>query len=339
MFWTYRWGQAVVLINDDLYVHGGSTDETGSFPYASAPPSSDLFYLSLASPFDPASPPWQLINSSANATGSPSPALVWHSLSAFRPTSVLLFGGKFDPNSPRFVLPNAPDSAFILNTEDPLNPVWTAESSSWANEPNRRIRHTTSTSRGKVYLIGGERADGPDVGFLTNHVFDITSLSFTALPSVNGPPPISGHASVVLPDGRLLVLGGYSPSLNELLPLTTLWVLDTTQTPLSWSSVSVVGTRIPPARRAFAAAVLSNGEVIIHGGCDAIYETSFDDGWQLNTNESPMTWTQLPALTRLGARRDHFAISRDNVVIFGFGEFALTYYLLHMQPAQRQTNC
>lgn len=325
-----RWGQATVIINNALFIHGGKTDPFNSFGYQSAPNSNDLLYLPLSSPFNGSSPPWQLLNSPSNSSSSQGPTLSWHTLSAFNTSHILLFGGQPGPNSPT-VLVDAADSASLLNVFNRLEPEWIFETMSWANEPVRRIHHSTATSiSGSIYIIGGQKADGSNNAFSEHYIFQPNIPSFTVLSGENGPPDISGHASVILADGRLLVFGGYSQSQDLTLPFSTIWVLDTTQPSPSWSLLAVSTSSLPTPRRAFAVALLSNGIVLIHGGSDAVLQNNFADGWILNTTQNPMAWTQVDALSQLGARRDHFAVPYDDQVIFGFGRWIYSFLILEL---------
>ncbi|KAF8813335.1 galactose oxidase [Phlegmacium glaucopus] len=315
---TPRWGQAIALLNDSLFIHGGKTDPFNSYSYTAAPNTNDLLYLPLTNPFSTASPPWTLVSNSANSSSLQGPFLAWHTLSPFNPSNVLLFGGNPDPNSATVIV-GAADSAGLLSVASPLYPVWTLEPVSWAGEPVRRMRHSTATSAsGQVFIIGGEKADGSGNALSDHLVFNPTVPSFTLLPS-NGPPDIYGHASIILSDGRLLVFGGYSPSQGTLLPFSTIWVLDTSQSNLVWTIIKTSTTLLPSPRMAFAAVSLDDGGILIHGGSDANLQTNFADGWILDISQNIMNWTQAEALSQLGARRDHFAARQGDQVIFGFG--------------------
>ncbi|KAF8239707.1 galactose oxidase [Tricholoma matsutake] len=315
-----RWGQATVMINDTLFVHGGKTDQYNSYSYSSAPTNTDLLCLSLSSSFDVSSPSWQLLNSSS----SNGPAVAWHTLSAFSSSGVLLFGGQPGPNSPT-VLVDRSDSASLLNINNLPDPEWVPEAASWAGQPLRRMHHSAVTApSGLVYIIGGEKADGSNNVYSDNYIFDSVGPSFTLLPADNGPPGVYGHASIILPDGRLLVFGGYSQSRGTLLPFSTIFIMDTSRSNLSWSTLSTLNSSLPAPRRAFAAALLSDGKILIHGGSDAVLQNNFADGWILDTSQNPMVWTHVEALSQLGARREHFAVSSGSQVIFGFGYGANT---------------
>jgi N-acetylneuraminic acid mutarotase len=307
-------------------VHGGKTDQFNSYSYSSAPNNDDLLYLSLTFPFEASSPPWQLVSSASNSSASQGPALSWHILSAFNTSEVLLFGGQPGPNSPTVLVGEA-DSAFLLDIFNRRKPEWISEATSWAGQPTRRIYHSSATTvSGRVLIIGGEKADGSNTGFPDHYVFDPVGPSFTLLPTNNSPPDISGHKSIMLADGHLLVFGGYSHSQGLLIPFTTIWAIDTTQSNASWTLLSVSDTSLPSPRRAFVAVLLANGKILIHGGSDAVFQNTYADGWILDTSQTPMVWTKVDALSQLGPRRDHLAISYGNQVIFAFGMFD-SYFL------------
>lgn len=312
-----RWGQAVVLVNDVLFVHGGKTDQYNSYSYNSAPNTNDILYLPLSGPFAAAQPPWELVSSSTNLSTSQGPAVSWHTLSAFNKSGVLLFGGQPGPNSPTVVVDQA-DSASLLNVFDQLEPVWQVEPPSWGDQPTRRIHHTSSTSlSGIIYIIGGQLADGSDHTFSEHYMFDPQTLRFSRLPSDGGPPAIYGHVSVMFTDGRLFVFGGVTG--GSLSPFSTIWVLDTTKNPLTWASLQVDPSSVPTPRRAFAAVAIDNNKILIQGGSDINLQTNLDNGWILDVSKNPAVWTSVDALTQVGLRRDHFAVFSNGQVIFGFG--------------------
>lgn len=182
------------------------------------------------------------------------------------------------------------------------------------------MRHATASTNGSIYIIGGEAADGSGNTFSTHFVFIPSVPAFTQLPTENAPPGIFGHAAVILFDGRLLVFGGVSQ--GELVSLSTVWILDTTKSTLTWALATVDGSNLPPARAAFAVVLLDDGRILIQGGTDAAFQSSLADGWILDPSKNPMTWTSVPALSQLGARRDHFAVNAAGQVVFGFGAWS-----------------
>ncbi|KAJ3483887.1 hypothetical protein NLI96_g6004 [Meripilus lineatus] len=313
-----RWGQAAALVQDTLFVHGGRVDNYNSYSYSSAPVSNDLLSLSLSKSFDPSSPSWQYISGCSTCPSPSGPAVTWHTLSAFNTSHILLFGGDPGPNSP-IVLPDNPDSATLLNIGNPSSPSWTYVDSSWAGEPDRRMYHSASSAGGKIWVVGGIKADGSNAAYSQHYVFDPHVPSFTQLPTMNGPPDLYGHTSLVLSNGLLVVFGGFSPSQSMMLDFNTIWTMDTTQSSPSWSTVTLSGSSLPTPRRGFAATVLSGDKILIQGGADSTLQTIYSDGWILDTSKSPMAWSQVEALSQLGPRIDHLAASVGNTVLFGFG--------------------
>jgi hypothetical protein len=299
-------------------MHGGKTDQFNQFSYTSAPTSNDLLYLPLSISFSISSPPWELISSSSNLSTPQGPALAWHTLSAFNTSTLLLFGGDGGPNSP-IVISTLPDSAGLLNVFDYLNPAWTTETQSWGHEPMRRIHHSACSSGGKIWLVGGEKDDGSGNALSDHYVFDPSGPLFTQLPSTNGPPDIYGHACAVLPDGRMLVFGGYSQSMGILIPFTTIWAIDTTQSSPTWTSVSISDLSLPSPRRAFAIVIMDGDKILIQGGADAVLQNVFSDAWILDTSQNPMVWSSIDALSELGPRYDHFAVAAGSQVVLGCG--------------------
>lgn len=182
------------------------------------------------------------------------------------------------------------------------------------------MRHATASINGSIYIIGGEAADGSGNTFSTHFVFIPSVPTFAQLPSENAPPGIFGHTAVILLDGRLLVFGGISQ--GQLVPLSTIWILDTTKFPLTWVLASVDDSNLPNPRSSFAVVMLDDGRVLIHGGTDATFQPTFADGWILDPSTSPMTWASVPALSQVGPRKDHFGINAGGQVVFGFGVYS-----------------
>ncbi|KAH7890564.1 hypothetical protein F5I97DRAFT_47380 [Phlebopus sp. FC_14] len=289
------------------------TDPYNTYSYTSAPEISDILCLNLSVSFSSASPPWQLLSTDS------SPALAWHTLSAFNTQGLLLFGGQPGPNS-ETVLTTLNDSAALLSVSNQSHPSFLTEPQNWASEPMRRMRHSTSSIGGRIWIVGGEKADGSGNAYSDHYVFDPSAAEFNPLPSGNdAPPDIYGHASLVLPDGKLVVLGGCCASCAQLVPMSTVWSLDTTQNTLNWQVLLVSNSSLASPRRDFSAVVLSNGNILIHGGGDAQLETTYSDGWILDTSQIPMVWQNVEVLAQVGPRKDHFAIQTGGLVLFGFG--------------------
>jgi hypothetical protein len=314
-----RWGQANTVISNTLYVHGGKIDPTNTFGYSTAPNSNDLISLDLSASFPLSTPPWQFLSGSENTTTSQGPALSFHTITAYNSTSILTFGGQ----DTQLSINTNPDSAWLLDVTTSTAPVWTSEVQGWANEPVRRIYHSASAAEGKVYITGGEKADGSGY-FDESYVFDPSAPSFSLVPNnpaAQFPPDVFGHVTITLPSGQILLFGGFSPTENELIPFSRMWVMDSTSSNPQWDNVTATGA-LPAPRRGFAAAVLDGGKILIQGGADAYLQTVFADGAILDF--ASMVWSAAPnidATGGAGARYAHFAFGFGSQVMFGFGEF------------------
>ncbi|KAF7374635.1 Adagio protein 1-like [Mycena sanguinolenta] len=306
-----RWGQATSIITSSLFIQGGKQDQYNQYSYTSAQAQGDLLYLPLENSFSVDSPPWVLISDPNNNTESHGPAVAWHTLSAFNNSVLLLFGGMPSPSVP---IATGVDSAWLLNVYNRLVPQFMEEASAWANEPERREHHAAvSAITGEVYIFGGEAVDGSVAEFTDNYVFSPDSTTFTALPTDGAPPGLTGHAAIILPNGLILIFGGVSA--GGLLSFNTFYIFDTNSN--TWSTQTIQSSTLPPGRRDFAYVLLDGNGILIHGGCDAAFETTYSDGYIYNITTT--TWTNVPALEDLGQRRDHFAVTYGGQVIFGFG--------------------
>ncbi|KDQ19342.1 hypothetical protein BOTBODRAFT_27924 [Botryobasidium botryosum FD-172 SS1] len=309
-----RWGQATSVIYNTLYIHGGKVDSTNTFSYTSAPNTNDLLSLDLSSPFSVATPSWHYLSGSADVSTAQGPAVAFHSLTAYSPTGNLLFGG--DGGTPMPVQTRN-DSAWLLGLPSTASPQWTSEALGWASQPMRRIYHAAAFSQGCVWISGGLRDDGSNLAFSDTYAFSPSESSFTLIPSNNGPPDLVGASFVVLPTGKLLLIGGYSPSQNKLLPLSSVYILDTTTTPPYWSAASTTG-QPPSPRRNFVAVLLDGGKMLVHGGADATLQNTYSDGGILDVNEG--VWSPANGISEIvGPRHDHFAVGLGYQALIGFG--------------------
>ncbi|KAJ8693039.1 hypothetical protein PTI98_010290 [Pleurotus ostreatus] len=313
-----RWGQSQMLVDEAIFVYGGKTDEFNSFGYTGAPSTNELLILPLSSPFSAAAPPWTLLASSNNESTSQGPHIAWSTLSPVNTSMALLLGGIADPNSDISIQTRA-DSAILIDVFNQLAPTIIAHpDAGYANEPVRRMQHAACTAPdGRVFIIGGVRADGSGNALSQHLIFD-SSLSFTLLGSDGGPPAIYGHSCIMLPNGHLLVLGGLSPISGGLVPFDTIWALDTLRVDPEWFQLNISTNALPVPRRNFATALLVDGRILIHGGQDASAQAVYSDGWILDLSGDGV-WEEVEVLSQLGARRDHFAVVSGNEVIFGFG--------------------
>lgn len=306
-----------------MLIHGGKSDPSNGFSYTSAPNSADTILLSLTT-----SPLTPILLDTPDA-----PAYAWHTLTPFSTHDgqyvLLAFGGD---GGPAEAIQTRPDSAWYLTLDpNPSSPhgQWTRQASGWGNQPERRIYHSAAGGEGKVYITGGLRNDGSGQSHADVYAFDPSS-GFTSIAPL--PRATYHHASMLLPNGTLVVLGGMAVDMATGMPaaqpLSRVTRLDTTNPAATWTEVSTSGLA-PVARRGMAAALSQDGKtVFIHGGASTTLAEIYADAWTLDLDT--LTWTQVgqtPTTRRIarqapaspGERYDHSAIMGQDgqVIILG----------------------
>ncbi|KAF4596247.1 hypothetical protein EYR38_007624 [Pleurotus pulmonarius] len=213
--------------------------------------------------------------------------------------AIFVYGGKTDEfNSFGYTGAPSTNELLILPLSSPFSasaPPWTLVASS-SNESTSQGPHIAWSTLSPVntsmaLLLGGIADPNSDISIQTRadsailiDVFNQLAPNIIAHPDAGlrgGPPDIYGHSCIILPNGRLLVLGGLSPNSGGLVPFDTIWVLDTSRVDTGWSYLNITTNALPEPRRNFAAALLVDGRILIHGGQDASAQTVYSDGWIL----------------------------------------------------------
>ncbi len=124
---------------------------------------------------------------------------------------------------------------------------------------SRRVGHSaTLLPNGKVLIVGGLAGrifeGGPGV-VATAELYDPATGHFTAAPPMSAPR--TGHAAVLLPNGKVLVAGGTDKNDND---LASAEIYDPAAN--RWNATGSMLTR----RVARAAVVLKDGRVLVTGG-------------------------------------------------------------------------
>ncbi len=117
-----------------------------------------------------------------------------------------------------------------------------------------------------------------------------------------------GHTSVVLPDGIIIVMGGYGGGTR----LSDVW--RSTDNGTTWN---LMNTSAWPARSYHSSVALSDGSILVMGGKD-VDGTNLNDVWKSVDNGA--TWTQLTTSgTMWSARNKHSSVvlSDDTILLMG----------------------
>ena len=166
----------------------------------------------------------------------------------------------------------------------------------------RAVHHATTLRDGRVLITGGCTLPGCG-GFEEGRVselFNPKSGTFAKGPVLLAPR--AGHTATLLPDGRVLLVGGYP---GEGLPATaTAELFD----PAAGRFVAAESMTTPRADH--SATALADGRVLICGGVDG-------DGKALSTTEffDPRTGMFRPGPTMSSARNGHAAVVVDGALM------------------------
>ncbi|MBI3298308.1 MAG: hypothetical protein HYZ75_09105 [Elusimicrobia bacterium] len=273
----------ILLPNGDEFIYGGrncaSIADCRNFTYTARGPG--LAYILTQE----SATPW-------TAVGPLNFARSNHTLTLLPDGKVLAAGGS--------------DASGALVTSELFNPgprTW----SQAADMKQRRSHHTASLlTNGTVLAVGGFTTVTNSTG-VTNHADIFYPDSAAWVPTAPMGSSRAYHSSVLLPDGNLLVMGGFAN--GQYLSGTEVFF----STGHKWVGAPAIGAGAggPEARAQFTATLLRDGRILVVGGLNAtsgVLQTS----WLFN----PQTWTWAAGGALNTRRHSHTAtLLRDGRVI------------------------
>jgi N-acetylneuraminic acid mutarotase len=156
-----------------------------------------------------------------------------------------------------------------------------------------RTNHTATLLPGGQVLLAGGQTDSDSDGVDTAELFDPATQKFTAI-AATMTSPRGGHAAALLPNGKVLLAGGFN---NSSAALRTAELFD----PATGTFTAIAALMVAP-RDEFTATSLPSGQVLLAGGSSShiVLDTAelFDPGTGL--------FTAIPS-TMASARHAHAA--------------------------------
>ncbi|CAJ0882927.1 1448_t:CDS:10 [Entrophospora sp. SA101] len=186
-----RFVHATVIVNNNLYVMGGYTNDL---------PSREFFSLDLSQAFDATTPPWKDLTEA-----SPLPVLIsWAKASSnTNNDTIFLFGGAmFDTVTGDYNLKN------MVYTYDFKGNQWLANPPAFQGMAPKTRKEFASISdplTGKLYIHGGTNLESAtDVYYKEFFILDGNNLSWSQIGKTgpNMPPPRIDHATLTLYDTK-----------------------------------------------------------------------------------------------------------------------------------------
>ena len=251
-----RYGQTSTLLqNGKVLITGGfSFDKSACFDGGTSPP------LISAELYDPSS-------GSFAPTGSMSEARGLHTATLLPTGKVLIVGGG---NTGGGRPPFAGDGSATAEVYDPATGTFTPT----GNMSTARIGQTaTLLLDGRVLIAGGITSGSSGTPLATAELYDPITGAFTAAATMTAPR--AGHTATLLPDGKVLVTGGFTDSLGSNgVGTDTAEIYDPAKATFRPTNKPMV-----EGRWAHTAMLLPDGTVLIVGGGSSVAEIySASDG-------------------------------------------------------------
>jgi hypothetical protein len=242
-----RYGQTSTLLqNGKLLITGGfSFDKSACFDGGTSPP------LISAELYDPS-------KGSFAPTGNMSEARGLHSATLLSTGKVLIVGGgNMGGGRPPF----AGDGSATAEVYDPSTGTFTPT----GNMSTTRIGQTaTLLLDGNVLIAGGVTSGSSSSPLATAELYDPITGSFTVAATMTAPR--AGHTATLLPDGKVLVTGGFTDS--TLVGTDTAEIYDPAK-----ASFLATNKHMAVGRWAHTATLLPDGSVLLVGGGSSVAET------------------------------------------------------------------
>ncbi|RIB02354.1 hypothetical protein C2G38_2255648 [Gigaspora rosea] len=279
------------LASDKIYYFGGYGNTESTL--------NDIFYIYLTQPFYNFYPKYQLVGLLDFRGGASA---------ASDANNIYVFGGFSDSGTPK-------DELYIIHTdslqENPI-PNYVQETNS---TPFQRKWHTSVIDNKKLYVWGGVRLTGltESLGDGIMYIYDITQSVWTSNPTPNQPIGRLLHTATLLPDGRIIMIGGLFSS-----DVRQLDVYDTKTN--QWTNITATKNDvIPPIVGHTATLLPDNQSILICGGSNQSEYSGL-----ASLNASNYVWTVISPNGTNGTSPTsffggHVATLYANVIIFAFG--------------------
>lgn len=118
------------------------------------------------------------------------------------------------------------------------------------------------------------------------HLYNMTDNSWTELPSVDGPPPMTGHSASVQNEHTMVVFGGYTCTDGHGTSTNDVWCFNLRT--FTWKKIETTSPK-PPPRYGQHQIKLDEQHCLIMGGCGGP-NNMFNDAWILDTSDGIGKW-------------------------------------------------
>jgi hypothetical protein len=179
--------------------------------------------------------------------------------------------------------------------------------------PSARSEHSVCIApSGKIYVIGGANSAGTPINTVSVGTLLGNTISWVEGSSYNMIGVRARHTATLLPDGRLMVLGGINTGGDSGVAVATTEFGTIGATSISW----VAGTATPVPLRTHTANLLQDGSVLVVGG-QSTATTSLATVYQLTVSGNAITYTTKQALPVALSRHATAITPSGHIMVFG----------------------
>jgi len=181
--------------------------------------------------------------------------------------------------------------------------------------PSARSEHAVCVSGNKIYVIGGANSGGTPINTVTIGTLSGNSITWQESSAFNMAGVRARHTATLLPDGRLLVMGGINTGGDAGVAIATTEFGTIGASAISW----VAGTSVPQPLRTHTANLLVDGTILTTGG-QTTAATSLATVYRITVSGNTLTFATPTALPVALSR--HVAAVTPAGQVFVFGGFA-----------------
>ncbi|RIA83034.1 hypothetical protein C1645_743361 [Glomus cerebriforme] len=256
-----RSSHTATLINDKLYILGGTLKNGTDIK--------DFFYFDFSASFNTQNLPWVDLSSTNTIVPRHFGAA---SAKGGANNNTLIIYGRITSN------PKIPS----LYTFDTQSNLWSipAIAEIPGNIPRKESTTGIIDQNGKLYLWGGLNGN---TSLNDMYILDTINLIGGVGSLVGVPGPRCNYGAALLPDNKIIYMGGYNDEVKAELPLDQVYIYNTINN--SWSTQTASG-KVPSSRDGFSVILGLGGQSVIVFGGTATYSlqglTTDDSIYELN---------------------------------------------------------
>ncbi|KAI9284065.1 hypothetical protein BC943DRAFT_361412 [Umbelopsis sp. AD052] len=304
------WGNNCVRANRGIYCFGGLQPGPTI--------SSKMYHLDISTSWDSTAPPWSDLSDSNSSTTVPGINSAFAGAATLSDHSNILVNGGS----------TAPDLSAVSSSTaqfDTRTNTWSVPVISDRSLKQSRYYHSLlSDGQGRIWIWGGRDTEQY---YNTWAVMDTTTWSISYPEIQNAPSPRIQHTATMVPDGKVIIIGGLTYSRNVtdplggqiLNPVSMADLLLFDMATAKWTNLTAGGNVPAPRREHTSVLSRDSSSIIVFGGGDPrLNNVNMNDVFVLNLTS--LLWSSpSPSNEPPPPRKSHQAIMVKDSMLIMFG--------------------